>query len=158
MALMLDSGLVEPIVGEQSNWMEEQLNRTTAVNKIATYHYPLYPAVTVAKFMTPLEKQTWVDIFERYNMTAAFENHFHVFKESKPIRGGKVDPESGVVYLGDGAWGIDGGPTFINPNSWWIEKAVQRAHVYVVTASDRLFDVRAFDKQNQQITSFVREH
>jgi len=157
-AMMLDSGLVEPIIGEQSKWMEEQLNKTTAVNKVASYHYPLYPAVTVAKFMTPEEKQTWVDIFERYNMTAGFENHFHVFKESKPIRGGKVDEETGVVYLGDGAWGIDGGPTFMNADSWWVKTAVQKAHVYVVTASESVFHVRAFDKQNQQITSFVRKH
>ena len=67
LALMLDSGLVEPIIGRQSIWMEDQLNKTNAVNKVAVYHYPMYPAVTIAKFMTPEEKQTWVDLFERYN-------------------------------------------------------------------------------------------
>jgi len=158
LALMLDSGLVEPMIGSQSIWLEDQLNKTNAVNKVAVYHYPMYPAVTIAKFMTPEEKQTWVDLFERYSLTVGFENHFHVFKEAKPIRDNQVNENEGVKYLGDGAWGIDGGLTFLNPDSWWIQSAFQIAHVYVVTASEHVFNVTAFSKDNQRITSYTKYH
>jgi len=158
LVLVLDSGLVEPMIGKQSEWMEQQLKRTSAVNKVATYHYPLYPAVTFEQFMSPQEKSTWVNIFEQYNMTVAFENHFHVFKRSKPIRRDQVDSVNGVMYLGDGAWGIDGGATGINPNSWWIEAAQQKAHMYVVTASEKEMHVSAYDSTDELLTWYHKVH
>jgi len=158
LAIVLDSGLVEPMIGEQSRWLEHQLNKSTAANKVATYHYPLYPAVTFEKFMSEEEKQTWVGLFERYNMTVGFENHFHVFKRSKPIRNEQVDLVNGVMYLGDGAWGVDNGITGLNSQSWWIQEAQQTAHVYVVDVSEKQLQVSAYDNNNQIFSTYTKVH
>jgi len=158
LALVLDSGLVEPMIGKQSEWMEEKLSSKAVVNKVATYHYPLYPAVVLERFMSPQEKDVWVNIFERNNLTVGFENHFHVFKRSYPIRANQIDEENGVVYLGDGAWGIDNGITGLDGSSWWIQEAKQTAHVYVVTVSEKQLKAEAYDKFNHLLTSYTKVH
>jgi hypothetical protein len=157
LSLMLDSALVEPMTGRQAEWMDQHFQNTTMVNKLAVYHYPLYPAVTYAHFVAAQDKATWLDVFERNNLTIGFENHFHCLKRSKPIRGGKV-ADDGIVYLGDGAWGIDGTAVFMNPDSWWIEKAVLKPHVYVVTTSKQGVTATAFDNNNQILTSYSKIH
>ena len=32
----------------------------------------------------------WIPIFDEFGVTAVFENHVHLFKRSKPLKGGAV--------------------------------------------------------------------
>ena len=43
-------------------------------------------------------------LFDKYNLTVAFEHHEHCLKRSKPIKNDKI-ASNGTVYLGDGALG-----------------------------------------------------
>jgi hypothetical protein len=52
-----------------------------------------------------LIREHWCPLFDEYGVQLAFEHHDHAYKRTYPIRKGTVDPR-GVVYLGDGAWGV----------------------------------------------------
>ena len=65
-------------------------------------------------------------------MKVAFENHDHAYKRTHPIRNGKIDP-TGIVYLGDGAWGVNlRKPDTGNPR-WFIARSDSIRHFFVVT-------------------------
>lgn len=114
--LALDSGVLAPIDGEQERWMRDELAKRPDATKIVVYHYPLYPAkphhVEMDEFVARA-RSVWGALFDQYNVTFAFENHFHVFKKTPAIYNNKVVGNSnstlGTTYLGDGAWGISGG-------------------------------------------------
>jgi hypothetical protein len=105
--LLLDTDHTFPIEGSQSQWLEETLkNREKQKYKFAIYHVPAYPSVRSfdGKLSEALRK-TWVPLFEKYGLTAAFENHDHAYKRTHFIKGNKINP-FGVVYIGDGGWGV----------------------------------------------------
>jgi len=157
LSLILDSGIVELMNGVQSSWMVDQLQASKSINKFAAYHYSLYPSITREFSVKDSDKYAWTSIFDRFNFTAAFENHYHLFKRSKPIRNNQVSAD-GVTYLGDGAWGITSEDIFMNPNSWWISEVSRTPHVYVVTASEWGVQINAIDGNNKSITSFTKLH
>lgn len=49
----------------------------------------------------------WGSIFDQYKLNAAFENHNHFIKLTKPLNNNEPVTEEGVLYLGDGAIGAD---------------------------------------------------
>ena len=51
-------------------------------------------------------RREWSPLFEKHKVDAVFENDHHVYKRTHPIRGGERDDKGGVLYLGDGAWGV----------------------------------------------------
>jgi hypothetical protein len=104
--LSLDTGHQSLIEGEQTNWLQEQFNSNNYAFKIAQYHVPIYPACYPHRdqIVQELGKKYWVDLFDRYELTAAIENHNHGFKRSKRLKDSQPDP-NGTVYLGEGAWG-----------------------------------------------------
>mmetsp|Transcript_12896 Transcript_12896/g.11018 ORF Transcript_12896/g.11018 Transcript_12896/m.11018 type:complete len:149 (-) Transcript_12896:133-579(-) len=75
---------------------------------MANYHVPIYPVCFSPNWDDPrtiTEPMTyWVPLFENYNYGIGFENHVHLYKRTKPLRGG-VPADKGVMYLGDGNWG-----------------------------------------------------
>lgn len=109
--VMLDSGHLEPIVGEQTTWLGKTLaERQSRSHLIVTNHVPAYPSIRVpqgaaGKFGTGEEqRQHWSPLFERYNVDVVLEHHDHAFKRTHPLTNGMKD-KNGVVYLGDGSWG-----------------------------------------------------
>ncbi len=50
----------------------------------------------------------WLSLFDKFNMTVAFENHDHAYKRSKILRNSLVVPTGspGTLYVGDGSWGV----------------------------------------------------
>jgi hypothetical protein len=50
-------------------------------------------------------REYWAPLFERYGVQIAFENHDHVYKRTVPLRSGAPHAD-GVVYIGDGSWGM----------------------------------------------------
>lgn len=106
--VVLDSGHTQPINGIQQEWLEEALAQREAIpHKFAIYHVPAYPSVRKFKGKTSaMIRDHWVPLFENYGINAAFEHHDHTYKRTHPITKDKIDQEHGVLYLGDGAWGI----------------------------------------------------
>ena len=104
----LDTGHTHPIPGAQTFWLYQTLqSRSQMPHKFAFYHVPAFPSVRDFNGERHvLIRQNWVPIFENFGLTAAFEHHDHAYKRTHPLYEGKVDYAKGVLYLGDGAWGI----------------------------------------------------
>lgn len=110
--VMLDSGHLCPIAGEQTDWLEKTLaEREDRQHVIVAYHVPAYPSYSG----TPgsdgqlpgaggAQRKYWCPLFERYKVDLVLEHHDHTFKRSHPLTNGMYD-KHGVLYLGDGSWG-----------------------------------------------------
>jgi purple acid phosphatase-like protein/calcineurin-like phosphoesterase family protein len=154
---VLDSGHTNPQGGVQAKWLADEMERTADVkHRFALYHVPCYPSYPGA-FSVPQAvggRKHWVPLFDRYRLTAAFENHYHTFKRTKPLRGGKVDPE-GTVYLGDGCWGRT--PRKVNETrSWYEAVAASRRHVWLVDVDGDTVRYRAMDPHGKVFDTYQK--
>jgi len=109
--VLLDSGHVAPVGGEQADWLDKALSeRAERPHLIAVNHVPAYPSfrkpdANDQKPGTGAEnRKHWVPLFERHNVDVVLEHHDHTFKRTHPLLDGRLDAR-GVVYLGDGSWG-----------------------------------------------------
>ena len=152
---VLDSGHTNPQGGAQARWLAQEMKRTKSVkNRFALYHVPCYPSYPGA-FSGPNAvggRKHWVPLFDRYNLKAAFENHYHTFKRTKPLRNNKVDPK-GTVYLGDGCWGRP--PRKVKTRKdWYDEKLASRRHVWLVDVEGDSVRYRAMDPRGRVFDSY----
>ena len=143
---VLDSGHTNPQGGAQAQWLAKEMERTQNVkNRFALYHVPLYPSYP-GDFNNPYEsggRKHWGALFDKFHLKAGFENHYHTFKRTKPLKGNKVDP-SGTIYLGDGCWGRP--PRKVKAQLDWYEaKTASRRHVWLVDVSADKVHYRAMD-------------
>jgi len=109
--VLLDTGHIAPIAGEQTSWLEKTLaERQERPHLIVANHVPAYPSFRPpegenGKVGTGDEQRKyWCPLFERYNVDAVLEHHDHTFKRTFPLIDGMKN-KNGVVYLGDGSWG-----------------------------------------------------
>jgi purple acid phosphatase-like protein/calcineurin-like phosphoesterase family protein len=109
--MLLDSGHISPISGDQTSWLEKQLSeRVDHPHVMAVNHVPAYPSHRKyieenGKPGTGAEnRQHWVPLFEKYRVPVVLEHHDHTFKRTKPLLNGLAH-DNGVLYLGDGSWG-----------------------------------------------------
>ncbi|KAF2070046.1 hypothetical protein CYY_008628 [Polysphondylium violaceum] len=106
--IALDSDVVESIES-QIPFLEATLNSTAQRRfKLGLYHIALYPCTKISldDDITASAREHWSGIFDRYNLTVGFENHYHLYKRTKQLRGGQQS-ETGTLYIGDGSWGVD---------------------------------------------------
>jgi hypothetical protein len=155
---VLDSGHTTPQGGVQARWLADEMERTANIrHRFALYHVPCYPSYPGA-FSVPMAvggRKHWVPLFDRYRLTAAFENHYHTFKRTHPLRGGKVDPD-GTVYLGDGCWGRP--PRKINKNRTWYEAVAEsRRHVWLVDVDGDTVRYRAMDPHGKIFDTYQKK-
>jgi len=109
--VMLDTGHLSPIAGEQTDWLEKTLReREGRQHVIVAYHVPAYPSYRATEGADGkpgtghLQRTLWCPLFERYKIDLVLEHHDHTFKRSHPLTNGLYD-RHGVLYLGDGSWG-----------------------------------------------------
>ena len=117
--------------GDQAKWLDGELEHSRPNYRwlLAQYHRPAFPAVKEPS--TAL--QSWVPLFEKYNVDLVCESDGHNIKRTVPIRGGKAD-ESGVVYIGEGGLGVP--QRTPKTDRWFLESpgmADQGHHVFVLT-------------------------
>jgi hypothetical protein len=132
---LLDSGHTHAVAGEQTRWLAETLKQWAHVPfKFAIYHVPAYPSVrNFSNEKSATVRNFWTPLFEAFRITAAFEHHDHAYKRTHLIRDGKQDPQ-GILYLGDGAWGVDCPRRPRSPmHSWYLAHSEQTRHVILVT-------------------------
>jgi hypothetical protein len=138
--ILLDSEHTQPIAGAQAQWLEEALRKRADQKFVFVgYHVPAYGTTKAPSGGTPLDgpkavaiRKNWVPHFERYGITAAFENDHHNFKRTYPLRNHRRDDESGILYLGDGAWGVVTREVPSPEVGWWLAKAEPRNHLWDV--------------------------
>jgi hypothetical protein len=109
--VLLDTGHVAPIDGEQTAWLGQTLReRVGRPHLIVANHVPAYPSYRSfesngEKEGTGLLNRTeWAPLFERHLVDVVLEHHDHTFKRTHPLLDGRVD-KNGIIYLGDGSWG-----------------------------------------------------
>lgn len=161
---ILDSGHTNPIAGEQTSWLYHQLGqRKNVKHKFALYHVPAFPSVRKFKgTVTTQVRQNWVPVFEHFGLTAAFENHDHSYKRTPLIYQGEA-AEQGVLYMGDGAWGVKSPRKPKNPEKeWYLAETKKERHFILVTidAHKRAFagvdhEGKVFDLYEQNAPSLL---
>ena len=106
--MLLDTGHVSSIGGEQAEWLSQALReRAARPHLIVVNHVPAYPS-----YRSPdggdgtgaENRKHWCPLFERFGVDAVLEHHDHTFKRTHPLIDGMKD-KNGVPYLGDGSWG-----------------------------------------------------
>ena len=114
--VLMDTGHVSKIAGEQTDWLDKTLaDRTDHPHLIVVNHVPCYPsfrpATITAKDGAAVkggtgeeQRKHWVPLFEKHNVDLVLEHHDHTFKRTHPLKGGLKD-KHGILYLGDGSWG-----------------------------------------------------
>lgn len=154
---ILDTNHTHPISGKQTEWLQDVMSKRKFIPfKMALYHVGAYPSVrsfynSVAKKI----RKHWVPIFEENHLKIAFEHHDHAYKRTHPIRNGAVDPE-GILYIGDGAWGVEHPRKSKNLDKWYLAKAVPLSHFVHVTIKDKYVYIKAFDSNGNAIDESIR--
>jgi acid phosphatase type 7 len=140
---LLDSGHTFHIEGQQTQWLKQVLcERENVLYKMAAYHVAAYPSVyPYGSHSSKKIRSEWNPLFERYHLNIAFEHHNHAYKRTFPLKGSKVDPD-GVIYMGDGSWGV----TPRKPKRLWYLASIAQANaVCVVTLDSQRAVVEALD-------------
>lgn len=153
----LDSGHTNTIWGKQAEWLQNCLMlRRNVKHKFAFYHVGAYPSVRSDKSEESLAiKRYWVPFFEKYGINTAFEHHDHAYKRTHPIRENKIDPE-GILYLGDGAWGIEQPRTPYTPDQrWYLAKTSASRHLIVVSVDHSTRRYKAINQFGDMIDSYT---
>lgn len=106
--LALDSDHMVSSGGEQLAWLEQQFEQHRDLKyKFAVYHVPLYPAHRdYAAAGNATKRERWLPLFDKYGLTAGFENHDHVYKRTKRMKHNMPDA-NGTLYIGDGSMGVE---------------------------------------------------
>lgn len=135
--IILDTAHSNPIPGMQTEWLERELvKRKGRPHVFPVYHVPAYPSQRSYSGQPSVQvREHWVPLFEKHGIEVAFEHHDHTYKRTHPIRGGKVSAD-GIVYIGDGAWGVavrEGG----SKDEWYINRFAAERHAIIVTLDER---------------------
>lgn len=154
---LLDSGHCFHVSGQQEHWLEKRLKERTGVGyQFAAYHIAAYPSVYPYEGTTPQQiRKFWSPLFEKYHVNMAFEHHNHAYKRTFPITGEKVDPE-GVVYVGDGSWGVS---TRRPKSAWYLARQAKENAVCVITLTPEKGVVSAMNKRGEvfdEVETFPR--
>lgn len=158
--VVLDSGHTHPIKGPQSNWLYQTLEKRQQVpNKFVAYHVAAFPSVR--KFDNNLRnemRKLWVPSFEKFGVAAVFEHHDHAYKRTHPILNNKADPK-GIIYLGDGGWGVNHPRIPKNASStWYLAKTLSSRNMILVTLHDRERHYLAINDLGEIIDETVNFH
>jgi acid phosphatase type 7 len=135
--LILDSNHTAEAAGAQTEWLEDALaERANRDHLLATYHVPAYPS------SKPIEdeergsiRRHWVPLFEAYGVDVAFEHDDHAYKRTHPLEDGEPEPDDGVLYLGDGAWGQEPREVKSPDERPYLAASERRRHVIRATLS-----------------------
>ena len=132
-------------VADQTEWLGKALKaRTKQKYQFACYHKPTYGT---AKAPNMNVRNEWVPLFEKYKLNAVFENDHHTYKRTHPILKDKVDEDNGILYLGDGAWGVGTRKVPKPGEKWFLAKAESRNHFWLVTLTDKTPRYQAIDRE-----------
>ena len=132
-------------VTDQTEWLGKALAaRTSQKYQIVCYHRPPYGT---AKGPNMNVRNHWVPLFEKHKINAVFENDHHTFKRSHPIFKDKVDKDKGILYLGDGAWGVGLRKVHTPGEKWYLAKAGSRNHFWLVTLTGKTPRYQAIDQK-----------
>lgn len=150
---LLDSGHTYPIGGAQAEWLKNALKRNQqGLYHVPVYHIGAYPSVTAYSHRGSCDiRKFWCPLFEKYGVKVSMEHDSHAFKRTFPIKEGKVNHESGIQYLGDGAWGVFPDKPH---RHWYLAKALQSNCYWLFTVDRSSCKCVALDLEGSLLDSF----
>ena len=153
---IMDSGHANSIDGEQSKWLKEVLQaRTKTLHRFAIYHVPAYPSIR--NFNNPQSvaiRKYWVPIFEQNGIQMAFEHHDHAYKRTIPLLQGKLNAK-GIVYIGDGAWGVDRARPKSKVKKPYLAKFISSRHFILMTIDPLKREMKSIDDSGKVIDEYI---
>ncbi|HRD55099.1 MAG TPA: metallophosphoesterase family protein [Parachlamydiaceae bacterium] len=155
--ILLDSGHTQPISGKQTEWLESALKeRVQMPYKFAIYHVPAYPSARKYHYeISQLVRSHWVPLFDAAELTAAFEHHDHTYKRTFPLKNGRPH-EKGVLYLGDGAWGVEK-PRVPKRHLPYLARVLSVSHFILVTLNPEAVTYEAINAKGDVIDRYVKK-
>jgi acid phosphatase type 7 len=153
--VVLDSGHRVAVAGEQTTWLSQILDdRKERPFVYPVYHVPAFPSYRSFDGETSREiREHWVPLFEKFGVKIAFENHDHTYKRTYPIRNNEISPDDGIVYLGDGAMGINVRQISESPR-WYLEKGASQRHIIIGTIDTSGHSFQIVNEQGYLIDKF----
>lgn len=165
--LILDSDHANPMDGQQLAWLEDALQQRSSPGMtesstpasrhiIPVYHVPGYPSVRDFDLSVSVKvRELWSPLFERHGIRIAFEHHDHAYKRTVPIlQNEEVAAEEGIVYVGDGAWGVRTREPHNAAETWYLAKAESARHGIIVELTGNRIDVTVVSENGQVIDEF----
>jgi len=158
--LLMDSGHANPIAGKQTDWLKATLNeRKNVTNRFAVYHVPAYPSVRpFSHELSQKIRQYWIPYFESGGIQTVFEHHDHAYKRTHPLLRNQIDP-TGIIYLGDGAWGVKRPrkPRNGRHKRPYIAKFSAERHFIGVTVQNELQTFMSITSEGKVLDKYVRK-
>ncbi len=155
--VILDTGHANLIPGRQTDWLEKVLGERTGQRHVMpVYHVPAFPSHrSYEGRISRLVREHWIPLFDaRDNIKVAFENHDHTYKRTPPIRGLEVSPDDGIVYVGDGAWGVHTRTVHDPETTWYLEHAEGTRHAIIMTIHPDTLDFEVVSEDGEIIDRF----
>lgn len=155
--LLLDTGHVYDIEGEQARWLKAELEKVeNGASCFPIYHVAAYPAYYAPK-RDKVEKirKAWIPLFEQAGIKFVFEHHNHCYKRTWPLKNGKKDPD-GIIFLGDGSWGVM--PRRVDTNRDYLAKALSINSYFLVTLQQGLCQIEPRGVNGQAIDDVISQH
>lgn len=143
----------------QTSWLASELPNDNAIWKSAQYHRPIVPHYS-GKGEGADEFNDWAQLFYDYGVRLVFESDAHVTKmteEVKPVNptasGNSsnwftttgIDPNKGITFIGEGAWGTIRNPDDIHPFTTAYGSFYQFNLIFVDACK---IEIRTIDTQN----------
>lgn len=154
--VLLDSGHSQP-VSAQTAWLDSALStRDRFPYLFACYHRPTYG--TLVKPDNEDIRSQWVPLFEDHRVDLVFENDHHVYKRTHPIYKNEKTGDKGVVYTGDGAWGVGvrNIPKKKIKSLDYLAKTANKRHLIAITLEPRNLKCGAVTANGNVFDSFTR--
>ena len=154
--VLLDSGHANPIDGKQAEWLKQRLaERKHFLHRFAIYHVPAYPSIRDMNNDYSMRiRKAWVPIFEEGGIQTAFEHHDHAYKRTFPLFRGRMNPD-GIVYLGDGGWGVET-PRLLKRDQPYLAKFAPARHFIGVVLTPNQQQFKAITDQGLVIDDYSR--
>jgi hypothetical protein len=153
--IILDTEHSNPIEGVQTEWLKVTFeSRQDVMHKIPIYHVPAYPSVRDYNGTTQtMVRDAWTPIFEKNGVRIAFENHDHAYKRTFPVKDQQID-QSGIVYVGDGSWGVAEREVHSLDSAWYLKKVQSVKAFTLLTLEGSQFSLISVDENGNVIDSF----
>jgi predicted phosphodiesterase len=139
---------------EQFKWLDVELGKSTAKWKVVYHHHPAWSSdeddygdtrKNVARY-GDLNARSLVALYEKHNVDVVFNGHIHAYERTWPLRGGKVNPKDGIVYITSGGGGgkLEG---FSPLPAWFKAQLRVDFHFCYVNVHGNVFEFKAFDQK-----------
>ena len=155
---MLDSNQKDQFAagGEQYEWLEKELESSTADWKFVAHHHAPYSSDEDdygnswegTSTQGDMKIRQIVPLYEKYGVDMVFFGHLHTFQRTHAIKDNQVTKDGGVVYIHAG--GAGGNLEDFSPTRSWFSAKTFRGHHYLtVEVFGQEVELRMYDSEGR---------